>query len=68
MTLCIIPARSGSKGIPNKNIKKLGKKPLIEYTIKVAKESNIFNRVVRIYFKCILFNSANITVPSRLRI
>ncbi|MFS4466254.1 cytidylyltransferase domain-containing protein [Maribacter sp. 2210JD10-5] len=36
--LIIIPARGGSKGIPGKNIKKLMGKPLIQYTIEVAKE------------------------------
>ena len=35
-TLIIIPARAGSKGLPNKNIKKLGGKPLISYTIDFA--------------------------------
>jgi len=34
----LIPARGGSKGIPNKNIKKLVNKPLIEYTINAARE------------------------------
>jgi CMP-N,N'-diacetyllegionaminic acid synthase len=37
-SLVIIPAREGSKGIPNKNIKMLGGKPLIYYTIKAARE------------------------------
>ena len=37
--LCIIPARSGSKGIPNKNIKNLGGKPLIAWSIEQAKKS-----------------------------
>ena len=37
--LGIIPARGGSKGIPNKNIKLLGGKPLISYTIEAALES-----------------------------
>ena len=32
--LCIIPARGGSKRLPQKNIKKLGKLPLICHTIK----------------------------------
>lgn len=34
--LGIIPARGGSKGVPKKNIKILGGKPLIQYTIDVA--------------------------------
>ena len=34
--LIIIPARGGSKGIPGKNIKLLGGKPLIQYTIEAA--------------------------------
>jgi len=38
--LAIIPARGGSKGIPKKNIKELGGKPLISHTIKQAKESD----------------------------
>lgn len=36
-TLVIIPARGGSKGIPHKNIKPLAGKPLIYYTIDVAR-------------------------------
>ncbi len=36
--LYIIPARGGSKGIPHKNIKLLGGKPLINYSIEVARE------------------------------
>ena len=36
--LFIIPARGGSKGIPKKNIKHFGGKPLIYYTIDVARE------------------------------
>ena len=34
--LIIIPARGGSKGIPRKNVKLLGGRPLIGYTIAVA--------------------------------
>lgn len=37
-TLFVIPARGGSKGVPGKNIKLLGGKPLIEYTIEVARQ------------------------------
>jgi CMP-N,N'-diacetyllegionaminic acid synthase len=36
--LVIIPARGGSKGVPGKNIKILGGKPLIHYTIEAAQE------------------------------
>lgn len=35
--LIVIPARGGSKGIPHKNIKPLNGKPLIHYTIDVAR-------------------------------
>jgi len=37
-TLFLIPARGGSKGIPKKNIKNLGNKPLIAYSIDIARE------------------------------
>lgn len=37
-TLFIIPARGGSKGIPGKNIKLLAGKPLIAYSIEVARQ------------------------------
>lgn len=36
--LVVIPARGGSKGISGKNIKLLGGKPLIQYTIEAARE------------------------------
>lgn len=36
--LIIIPARGGSKGIPRKNIKRLGGRPLIAWTIDVARQ------------------------------
>ena len=39
--LVVIPARSGSKGLPDKNIKSLNGKPLIHYSIEVAQQ--IFN-------------------------
>ncbi|WP_143315073.1 acylneuraminate cytidylyltransferase family protein [Clostridium sp. HBUAS56017] len=44
--LAIIPARSGSKGLRNKNIKLLNGKPLMAYTIEAAKKSNIFDKIV----------------------
>lgn len=36
--LVVIPVRGGSKGIPGKNIKMLGEKPLIGYSIDAARE------------------------------
>lgn len=44
--LAIIPARSGSKGLKDKNIKILNGKPMIAYTIEAAKSSNIFNDIL----------------------
>ncbi len=44
--ICIIPARSGSKRIKNKNIVKFNGKPLISYSIKTAKKSKLFDRII----------------------
>jgi len=44
--VAIIPARGGSKGIPRKNIKPLGGKPLIAWTIEEAKKSRFLDRVI----------------------
>lgn len=44
--LAIIPARGGSKGVPNKNIKEISGKPLIAYTIEAAQKSEIFDKIV----------------------
>lgn len=44
--LAIIPARSGSKGLPDKNIKYLLDKPLMAYTIEAAIKSNCFKDVI----------------------
>jgi len=46
LNLCIIPARGGSKRIPKKNIKEFCGKPLIAYSIEVAKESDLFDKIV----------------------
>ncbi len=44
--LCIIPARAGSKRIPNKNIKEFCGKPIISYSIQKALNSKIFDKVI----------------------
>ena len=43
--ICIIPARGGSKRIVKKNIKNFFGKPLIAYSIEVAKKSNLFDDI-----------------------
>ena len=44
--LCTICIRKGSRGLPNKNIKSLKKKPLMAHTIKAALNSKIFDKIV----------------------
>jgi N-acylneuraminate cytidylyltransferase len=46
MILGVTPARGGSKGIPQKNIKCICGKPLIAWTIEAAKESKLLDRFV----------------------
>lgn len=46
MIIGLIPARGGSKGIPNKNIKMICGKPLIVWTIEKAKKSRLLDRVI----------------------
>jgi len=43
--IALIPARSGSKGIPHKNIKELNGKPLLVYSIKAALECDVITDV-----------------------
>ena len=51
--LVVIPARGGSKGIPRKNIRLLGGKPLIAHTIEMGKASKYVKR----WKACRRFNS-----------
>lgn len=44
--LVVIPARGGSKGIPRKNIRLLGGKPLIAHTIEMGKASEYVDEIV----------------------
>ena len=43
--ITIIPARGGSKGVPRKNVRSLGDKPLIAHSILDAKEANLVDKV-----------------------
>lgn len=45
-TLCLIPARGGSKRLPRKNVLPLAGKPLLSYTIAAARESGCFDEIV----------------------
>ncbi len=44
--LAIIPARSGSKSVPHKNIRLINGKPMLSYSIEHAKESKYINRII----------------------
>lgn len=44
--LAIIPARSGSKGLKDKNVRLLENKPLLAYTVEAAIKSHIFTEVM----------------------
>ena len=57
--ICIIPARSGSTRLKNKNILLLKKRPLIYWTAKKAIESNIFDKIYlssnnKLYFEILI--------------
>ena len=44
--LAIVPARSGSKGVPDKNIRDLSGKPLMAYTIEAALATGVIDDIV----------------------
>lgn len=63
--LAFIPARSGSKGLKDKNIKLLNGKPLLAYSIEAAKISKIFDEIhvstdSKIYAEIALAYGANV--------
>lgn len=45
-SVAFIPARSGSKRVPNKNIKPLGGHPMLAYTVRAAIDSGVFDAVI----------------------
>lgn len=44
--LGVVPARGGSKRVPNKNVREVGGKPLIAYTIEQTKQSEMLKRTI----------------------
>jgi N-acylneuraminate cytidylyltransferase len=46
LNIAIIPARKNSQRIKNKNIKNFLGKPIISYSIKAARDSNVFDKIV----------------------
>ncbi len=46
MTVAIITARSGSKGLPHKNVRELGGIPLLGWTIKALSKSKLVNNTI----------------------
>jgi CMP-N-acetylneuraminic acid synthetase len=44
MLIGVVPARGGSKGVPRKNVRPIGGKPLIAWTIEAAQESKLLTR------------------------
>ena len=44
-TFAFIFARSGSKGVPGKNVKEICGKPLIAYSIEIAKEIESIEKI-----------------------
>jgi CMP-N-acetylneuraminic acid synthetase len=45
-TMALILARGGSTGVPGKNIKLINGKPLLTYTVEIAKASRYINKIV----------------------
>ena len=46
MTICVIPARGGSKRIPRKNIRPFHGIPMIGWSIAAARNSGLFDRII----------------------
>lgn len=44
--LAVIPARGGSKGVPRKNIRLLGDKALLAWTVEAARQSRYIDRLI----------------------
>ena len=58
--ICVIPARSGSKGLKNKNLKELKNLPLIAHTIIQAKKSKFISKEIFVKFMAKVLRVINI--------
>jgi CMP-N-acetylneuraminic acid synthetase len=65
--LAVIPARGGSKGIPGKNLKELGGKPLVTWMIEAALDTVVDTVVVSTDDADIAAISRGYNLPIRLR-
>lgn len=45
-SLALIPARAGSKGVPGKNLRRLGGVTLTAYAVRCARQTGLFDRIV----------------------
>jgi len=46
MTICVIPARGGSRRIPRKNVALFHGRPMIGWSIAAARDAGVFDRIV----------------------
>jgi CMP-N,N'-diacetyllegionaminic acid synthase len=46
LVLALVPARGGSKGVPDKNVKPLAGHSLLDYTARAARESGVIDRII----------------------
>ena len=56
MNICVIPARGGSKRIPQKNIRPFCGKPMISYALELALTSGLFDSIIVSSDDCKILN------------
>ena len=44
-TICLIPARGGSKRIPRKNVRVFAGLPMIAHSLRAVREADVFDRI-----------------------
>ena len=48
MKILIVPARSGSKRIKDKNIKIMNNKPMLIHSLQIARETRLFDKIIKL--------------------